>query len=99
LDEQHGNGVKHIYYFELKISACIFYRLKLTTVVIEGAKKHSNMSLNTICDLKDINESESFDLSCNYSKSRLALVLREDNTIQWETLVLSNEMNFKSNNK
>ena len=33
------------------------------------------------------------------SKSRLALVLCKDRTIQWETLVLSNEMIFKGKNK
>ena len=67
-------------------------------MAIEGAKKHSNVSGNIICDLEDINKSELSGSSSNYSKSRLALVLRKDNNIQWETLVLSNEMIFTSNN-
>jgi hypothetical protein len=80
------------------MSACVYCRLKLKTVVIPGAKKHSNVPPNLICKIEDINTSEIFDSSCNYTKSRLALVLREDHTTQWETLVLSNEMVFESNN-
>ncbi len=48
--------------------------------------------------MEDIDTSEIFDSSCNDTKSRLALVLREDHTTRWETLVLSNELVFESNN-
>jgi hypothetical protein len=66
-------------------------------VVIEGSKTHCNGPRDIICDLKDINEIELSCSSSNYSKSRLALVLLKDNDIQWETLVLSDEMTFPSN--
>ncbi|CAF4356143.1 unnamed protein product [Rotaria sp. Silwood2] len=69
--------------------------LKLIIVVIEGAKKHPDASLNILCQLEDTNESELLDSSYDYSKSRLALVLQKDDVIQWDTMVLSNEMVFK----
>ncbi|CAF3564871.1 unnamed protein product [Rotaria sordida] len=69
--------------------------LKLITVVIEGAKKHPDTSLNILCQFEDTIENKLLDTSHNYSKSRLALILQKDDVIQWDTLVLSNEMIFK----
>ncbi|CAF4490180.1 unnamed protein product [Rotaria sp. Silwood1] len=72
-------------------------QLKLIAVVIEGAKKHPDVSLNILCQLENTYESELPDSSYDYNKSRLALVLQKDDVIQWETIVLSNEMVFKRN--
>jgi hypothetical protein len=69
----------------------------MTTVVIERSKTRFNVPTNIICNLEDTNQSELYCSPSNYSKSRLALVLRKDNNIQWETLVLSDEMAFQSN--
>jgi hypothetical protein len=51
--------------------------------------------LKPIFEWQNIDQSGSSD----YRKSRLALVLCKDTITQWETLVLSNEMVFISNNK
>jgi hypothetical protein len=64
-------------------------------VVIEGAKKHHDTPLKVVCDLEDSNTIGILHLPNNYRKSRLALFLRKDNDILWETLVLSSEMVFK----
>jgi len=66
-------------------------------VAVEGAKKHPSASLNLLCHVENIDASELSGSSDNYKKSRWALVLRKGDDIQWETLVLSNEMTYTSN--
>lgn len=61
-------------------------------MVIDGAKKHSSAPLQLFCRLQKIGS----NISTDCSTSRLALALCKDGAIQWETLVLSNEMIFKS---
>ncbi|CAF0950833.1 unnamed protein product [Adineta steineri] len=65
---------------------------KLTAVAIEGTKTHPNAPRDIICDLEDTDENELSNASPDSGKSRLALVLRQNNDILWETLVLSDAM-------
>ncbi|CAF1122673.1 unnamed protein product [Adineta steineri] len=74
--------------------------LKLTAVAIEGAKTHPDAVRDIICYLEDPDKNELSNISPDSEKSRLALVLRKDNEILWDTLVLSDAMIFeKKNNK
>ncbi|CAF1122951.1 unnamed protein product [Adineta steineri] len=72
--------------------------LKLIVVAIEGAKTHPNAEINIICYLEDTDKNELSNASPDSSKSRLALVLRKDDDILWETLVLSDAMHFERKN-
>ncbi|CAF2440376.1 unnamed protein product [Rotaria sp. Silwood2] len=70
-------------------------KLKLTIVTIKEAKVYSNVPVRILCELKYNNESKSSKSSIDNSEScHIALVLRKDNDIQWETLVLSDPMIF-----
>lgn len=73
-----------------------FYRLDLIVVVIEGAKKYHDSPSNILCQLENIDQNVSQNSSNDYPKSLLALVLQKDNTVLWETLVLSNTIDFTS---
>ncbi|CAF3102587.1 unnamed protein product [Rotaria sp. Silwood2] len=74
-------------------------KLELRIMAIKEAKKHPSAPLDMLCQFTDINESKLLHSSDDYRKSRLALVLQKDDVIQWETLVLSNELIFTSNKK
>ncbi|CAF1209780.1 unnamed protein product [Adineta steineri] len=62
------------------------------------AKTHPNAEINIICYLEDTDKNELSNASPDSSKSRLALVLRKDDDILWETLVLSDAMHFERKN-
>ncbi|CAF2773324.1 unnamed protein product [Rotaria sp. Silwood2] len=68
-----------------------------TLSMIQAPKNSANTYKSVLprFKLEDTNESELLDSSYDYSKSRLALVLQKDDVIQWDTMVLSNEMVFK----
>ncbi|CAF1097336.1 unnamed protein product [Adineta steineri] len=74
-------------------------RLQLKVLAIRGAKLHPDAAKDIICDLEDTDENELSNVSTDSAKSRLALVLRKNNEILWETLVLSNAMIFKKKKK
>lgn len=64
-------------------------RLKLKTVVMKRTTP------SVFCDFQETNPSDiiAFERVC------LALILTKDSIMQWETLVLSNEMCFTSNDE
>ena len=75
---------------------CFFDRLKLIQVAIRGRKRRSSALRTPLCYLDNINSNDLSMPTPNHRKSRLALVLRKDGTLLWDTVVLSNEMHFTS---
>ncbi|CAF2070348.1 unnamed protein product [Rotaria magnacalcarata] len=67
-------------------------KLKLIVLTMKEAKVYSFTPVRVLCELEDNNNSRS---SVDDNEScHLALVLKRNDHIQWETLVLSNQMVF-----
>ncbi|CAF1313434.1 unnamed protein product [Rotaria sp. Silwood1] len=69
--------------------------LELCVVAKKEAKlKRNRGKVIPLCEIKNSDTSQGAQSSIDSIKSRLAIVLKKGSDIQWETLVLSNEMVF-----
>ncbi|CAF1499807.1 unnamed protein product [Rotaria magnacalcarata] len=69
--------------------------LELLVAAIKGAKLTADTPLNILCHIKNNQQNKSSDSAQNFQKSRIAFLLQKDGVLLWETLVLSDEMNFE----